>query len=327
MLLLGQLGLVVAIGTIDRVKHQECIKSLASWQPYVPKISEWRGAPCTADRFPMVEAVFASQKELVIQKALDKTCPGGGAVAIKMGSDRDLARAEECFYYSVEPSPHIPEYYCSYLYEGNVYHVMELIDGADLLAHMERSDAQREVLAKILLRDIGPLVQSFYDQGFVHRDLKPDNVMLKADTMTMVLLDYEFAAFVDEEPLRGSCTPRYTAPELLDRLVSRQTPVPVYWEPFRNCDFWALGATLKSMLDAQIPHAELEEYTASLFCAIVNGPCIDKTSREHPCFREILEGLLEPIPEQRKTISELQPYISNLVGSIGQEEQADLIES
>ena len=276
----------------------------------------------------MVEAVFENSKGLVIQKALDNAYPGESAVAIKMGSNRALARAEECFYYSVEPSPHIPEYYCSYLYDGDIYHVMELIDGADLLEYMKEGDAEREVLAKILLRDIGPLVQSFYDQGFVHRDLKPENVMLKPDTMTMVLLDYEFAAFVDEGPLSGSCTPRYTAPELLDELFSRETPIPVDWEPFRNCDFWAFGATLNFLLEAQIPHAKFEQIDEDfLICATLDGLCILESCNKYPSFKEILEGLLEPYPPKRKTISELQTHISDLVDSIEREEQTDLIES
>lgn len=315
-----QAGLVAAIGKIDRAKYWKCMSG-HSWRGlYKPQVSDWKGKPCAADRFQEVNEVYRNgENRLVIIEALDTEHPDDGTVVIKMDNRLGFARAEECFYYSVEPSPHIPEYYCSYFDGQTVYHVMERIQGTDLIEHTYKEDPEREKLAKILLRDIAPLIQSFYDQRFLHRDLKLENIMLKEETGTMVLVDYAFSAFVEKEWLEGSCTTQYAAPEAIRELCARTWEYPISWAPFKKFDLWGLGATLQALLDAQVPHYNVKDDSSpALYEAIVEGLPIDGTCENHSEFREIVKGLLAVDPEERKTIEELQSWIDPLVNSLSQ---------
>jgi serine/threonine protein kinase len=83
--------------------------------------------------------------------------------------------------------------------------------------------------------------------GFVHNDIKADNVLLSAD-WTPKLCDFGLACKIGH-PLPGSGTSRYMAPELLtddgDKIVGRPAS-PLH-------DVWSLGILLYIMLTDSFP--------------------------------------------------------------------------
>src|SRR4051812_1064255 len=101
--------------------------------------------------------------------------------------------------------------------DGEPWIVMELVDGVSLGARLaaEGPMAPREA-AELGLAVLGAL-EAAHARGVLHRDVKPDNVLLERDTGRVVLTDFGIAR------LDGSATlteagaflgsPEFTAPE------------------------------------------------------------------------------------------------------------------
>jgi serine/threonine protein kinase len=110
-------------------------------------------------------------------------------------------------------------------HEGAPYIVMEYVDNArtlgDETAHRARSAinfAPGEI-AHVLKQALNGL-EAAHRQDIVHRDIKPDNIMLQAvvgEPMLVRLLDFGLAKFVDERTRTSvtAGTPMYMAPEQL----------------------------------------------------------------------------------------------------------------
>jgi len=76
-------------------------------------------------------------------------------------------------------------------------------------------------------------VQELHDLGFVHRDLKPDNIVLSEDSKSVALIDFNRALPVqDQSEYEDLGTPGYQ-------------PDSRHWKDTDfNWDYWALGAII-----------------------------------------------------------------------------------
>lgn len=106
----------------------------------------------------------------------------------------------------------------------NLYLVMEYLPGGDLLGLMIRNGAFDEELARFYLAEIALALNALHSMGFVHRDVKPENVLLDrfghlklADFGSAIALS-EDGSFVSISPVG---TPDYIAPELLRVLSTK----------------------------------------------------------------------------------------------------------
>jgi hypothetical protein len=90
--------------------------------------------------------------------------------------------------------------------EGLVYYVMPFIDGESLADALRR----RGVLSPDdALKVVEPILQALshaHAQGLVHRDIKPDNVMLDGKTGRALLLDFGIAKLLDSNVKAGAKT-------------------------------------------------------------------------------------------------------------------------
>ena len=129
----------------------------------------------------------------------------------------------------------------------NPFLVMEFVDGESLGQRMERAGAVPEAEAVKIITQVCEGLQRAHKQGLVHRDVKPDNILVTKDGLAK-LTDMGLVKDVEGDlnltkTGRGLGTPHFMAPE-----------------QFRNAktvdvrgDIYALGATLYAIVTGTVP--------------------------------------------------------------------------
>ncbi len=112
-------------------------------------------------------------------------------------------------------SPHVARIYGHGVAAEHAYIVMEFFDGGDLGHRLGgRPLAPGEALR--IFRELMLALGEIHEQGILHRDLKPQNLMFRADG-SLAIVDFGIAKHVDAADRTGAGeilgTPRYMSPE------------------------------------------------------------------------------------------------------------------
>ena len=129
---------------------------------------------------------------------------------------------------------------------GTAYMVMEYVEGRDLEAALQAEGPWPEARVRELLEALLPGVALVHAAGLIHRDVKPANVMLRADG-TPVLIDFgsaRYAAGAHSHALTSVLTPGYAPQEQYHQASGQQGA----WT-----DVYALGAVAYRALSGQAP--------------------------------------------------------------------------
>jgi serine/threonine protein kinase len=129
--------------------------------------------------------------------------------------------------------------------DGRPYAVMEYIEGRPLTALLAKERPAYTQTAE-LLASVADAIDHAHQQGFVHRDLKPDNIVLDASGVPRVL---DFGLALHESVQRDRAgemagTLNYMAPEQVRRESQRLDG---------RADIWALGVIFYEMLTGRKP--------------------------------------------------------------------------
>ena len=112
-------------------------------------------------------------------------------------------------------SPHIVKIFDQGYTDQHVYIAMEYFDGDDLKARIDRGIPPEEAI--VLMIQMAKGLQAIHAAEVIHRDLKPQNIMFRADD-SLAILDFGIAKIVSEETQlteHGQVfgTPYYMSPE------------------------------------------------------------------------------------------------------------------
>ncbi|MGQ0646756.1 MAG: serine/threonine-protein kinase [Gemmatimonadaceae bacterium] len=81
--------------------------------------------------------------------------------------------------------------------EGLVYFVMAFVDGENLAVRLHRTGAMSSDEARKVLIDVSRALAYAHERGVVHRDIKPDNILIASDGRVMVT-DFGIARAITE---------------------------------------------------------------------------------------------------------------------------------
>ncbi|XP_008395531.1 serine/threonine-protein kinase LATS1 [Poecilia reticulata] len=71
--------------------------------------------------------------------------------------------------------------YYSFQDKDNLYFVMEYIPGGDMMSLLIRLGIFKEELAQFYIAELTCALESVHKMGFIHRDIKPDNILIDGD--------------------------------------------------------------------------------------------------------------------------------------------------
>ncbi len=131
--------------------------------------------------------------------------------------------------------------------DGKPYLVMEFVDGESLGQRIERVGKLSESEATSIITQVAQGLHKAHLLGLIHRDVKPDNVLITADgqaKLTDLGLVKELEADLNlTRTGRGLGTPHFMAPEQFRNAKKADA----------RCDIYSLGATLYMMVTGELP--------------------------------------------------------------------------
>jgi len=191
---------------------------------------------------------------------------------------------------------------------GTHYMAMELIDGGSLATEIRsaKDDASRhpsgpkgqaERIRKMVSLFVGvaDALQHVHENGIIHRDIKPQNLLLTKDSSRLLLTDFGLARDeqVSQLTRRGDFlgTIRYMSPE---QLLAQRAQVD------RRTDIWSLGVSLYEAVTFDVPYsgASEEAYITAVsmrlpLAASARNPAVPRD------LETVLMKCLERDPERR----------------------------
>jgi len=129
--------------------------------------------------------------------------------------------------------------------------VMEFVDGESLGQRIERDGALTEEESIRLLAQVCQGLHRAHKSRLIHRDVKPDNIMVTVDGIAK-LTDLGLVKDADNElnltrTGRGLGTPHFMAPEQFRNAKNADI----------RCDIYSLGATLYMMVTGEVPFGKV----------------------------------------------------------------------
>ncbi len=242
---------------------------------------------------------------------LAKEAPNGGRVVIKtlkddLLSDQNFARYRERFRdeaikLSVCRHPNIVQIDNYFTHDDFPCIAMEYVPGEDLCKLVERRGILSETEALNYIRQVGEAVIVVHGKGLLHRDIKPQNIMVR-DNQDAVLIDFGLArGFIPDRTQQMTC-----------ELTHGFAPLEQYAKTGRFAEYtdvYALAATLYYLLTITPPtpaYLRASNYplkspyqinpniSDAVHQAIMKGMEMDVTNRPHS-VQKWLAMLPQPI--------------------------------
>lgn len=140
---------------------------------------------------------------------------------------------------------------------GNAYLVMDFVEGESLSQLIERQGALPEAQVVSWALQLLDALNACHARNVIHRDIKPQNIIIRATDGRAVLVDFGLVKLWDprrpqtQNIIRGMGTPEYASPEHFN--LSGQHTQPC-------SDLYSLGATLYHALTGHEPASAMERW-------------------------------------------------------------------
>eukprot|EP00668_Euglena_longa_P007931 GGOE01009543.1.p1 GENE.GGOE01009543.1~~GGOE01009543.1.p1 ORF type:complete len:534 (+),score=151.21 GGOE01009543.1:50-1603(+) len=155
--------------------------------------------------------------------------------------------------------------------QDSVVLVLEFVGGGELLKmlqdHVQQGGCLTEAEARNIVSQLLEVLAYLQDHQIVHRDVKPENIIINPDTLQVKIIDFGFAKFFGHQAPRGMedmvvasplvMTPigtvRYMPPEVLNVITPHQDHLLRAREQVQKLDIFSLGVVAYLILGGAHP--------------------------------------------------------------------------
>ncbi|KAJ3745548.1 kinase-like domain-containing protein [Lentinula detonsa] len=173
--------------------------------------------------------------------------------------------------------------------DENCFFVLDLMLGGDLRFHLERLGSLQEDVVKFYIAQLSSAVEFLHQIGIMHRDIKPDNILLD-ERGNAHLTDFNIAVHFSERKLTGVAgSMAYMAPEILTKRGYTC-----------HIDWWSLGVCAYELIFGRRPFRG--RTNSALTTSISKDPLKWPEDAEKKCSRPgmlVIKGLLDRDPTRR----------------------------
>ncbi len=185
--------------------------------------------------------------------------------------------------------------------------VMEWIPGRTLLEHLRAGKQFEEDLALYIVLQAAKALSAMHQQGIIHRDVKPDNILLTANHVVK-MIDLGFATTLDESGGDDDTT-LGTAAYMSPEQAKGTSDLDV------RSDIYSLGATLYQIMVGELPFAGdgTQEQLAARILEALSSPEL-QSRRVSPHMNYFIRKMMEQDRDFRYTdIGELMADIEQQI--------------
>jgi len=238
----------------------------------------------------------------VVKKAVHKKT--GEVVAIKIYDKRHISVFDKgCINTEVEilktlKHPNVINIKEAYNGPKRLYIVMEFMGGGELLGLIQKRKVFPEKEACKIFHQIVSALSYLHSIGIVHRDIKPDNLLLttQGEDAVVKIADFGFAKRIGDGFLHTPCgSPVYTAPEIIREEAYN-----------KSVDMWSLGVLLYILLCGFPPfyHRDPNKLFDVIEKGVFDFPAAQWSNISAPA-KELISSLLRLDPSERLTAQQV----------------------
>ncbi|XP_050019569.1 serine/threonine-protein kinase ULK2 isoform X2 [Alexandromys fortis] len=180
---------------------------------------------------------------------------------------------------------------------NSVFLVMEYCNGGDLADYLQAKGTLSEDTIRVFLHQIAAAMRILHSKGVIHRDLKPQNILLSyanrrksnVSGIRIKIADFGFARYLHSNTMAATLcgSPMYMAPEVI---MSQHYDA--------KADLWSIGTVIYQ-------------------CLVGKPPFQANSPQDLRMFYEKNRSLMPSIPR------ETSPYLANLLLGLLQRNQKD----
>ncbi|NET72570.1 MAG: protein kinase [Sphaerospermopsis sp. SIO1G2] len=226
-----------------------------------------------------------SRKRFVIKELKPINNDTQTSILVQQRFEREAAILENLG----ENSDQIPTLYAYFPENGKFYLVQEWIQGQTLSNIIESQGKLDETTVKEILLSLLSVLDYVHSKGIIHRDIKPDNIIIRSKDNKPVLIDFGAV----KETIRTVVNPANQTQSIVIGTPGYMPSEQAIGRPVYATDIYSLGLTAIYLLTG-IPPQELETdpQTGKILWQ-------EQTAGISPEMVEVLTKAIEPRPSDR----------------------------
>lgn len=162
----------------------------------------------------------------------------------------------------------------------------------------------------IIMKVLADSFMMLADKQIIHADVKPDNLLIKqtnANFYTVKVIDFDASYLADNPPepddIQGD--PVYYAPETFLYIAEEDVTLTT------KVDVFSLGLIFHQLLCGALP--EIDPEYDYIYEAVLSDAPVRLNETIEPCFRTLIEKMLEKDADTRFSMSDVMKYLEESV--------------